>query len=60
MNEEEAVSESNMLYHELHSIVKRWMDEGEYLTSFGIVGALEAVKADVLEAMSKREDRNDL
>jgi hypothetical protein len=45
------VDEANKFYHELHNTVKRWMDEGDALTTFEIIGALEAVKLDVMESL---------
>lgn len=51
MNAEE--TEAGQLYHEVHSIVKRWLSEGDKLTCFGVIGALEAVKLDVLDNLAK-------
>lgn len=48
------VDEANKFYNELHNVVKRWMDEGDALTTFEIVGALEAVKSDVMESLVRR------
>lgn len=48
------VSEGNQFYHELHGTVRRWMDEGDALTVFEIIGALEAVKADVLDSLVRK------
>jgi hypothetical protein len=47
------VEEGNQFYHELHNTVRRWMDEGDKLTTFEIIGALEAVKSDVLDSLVK-------
>jgi hypothetical protein len=54
--------EGNQFYHELHNVVKRWMDEGDKLTTFEIIGALEAVKDDVMESLvthnrNKRDEK---
>jgi hypothetical protein len=47
------VNEANKFYHELHNVVKRWMNEGDVLTTFEIIGALEAVKGDVVDSLIK-------
>lgn len=52
-------AEANQFYHELHNLVKRWRDEGDELSLFQIVGAMEAVKADCLDALAKFNRRHD-
>jgi hypothetical protein len=47
MSEQE--TEAGQLYHELHGVVKRWISEGDKMTAFGVIGALEAVKYDVMD-----------
>jgi hypothetical protein len=47
------VNEANLFYNELHSIVQRWIHEGDKLTTFEIIGALEAVKLDVTDSLVK-------
>ncbi len=47
------VDEANKFYHELHNVVKRWQDEGDLLTTFEIIGALEACKMDVMDSLVK-------
>ncbi len=47
------VDEANKFYHELHNVVRRWTDEGDALTTFEIIGALEAVKGDVMDSLIK-------
>lgn len=41
------------LYREIHSLIKRYTDECD-LTLYETIGALEAVKADYLEARAKQ------
>lgn len=53
MNSDEASKEANQFYNEVHNLVKRWTDEGDELTSFGLIGALEAAKADILDSLVK-------
>lgn len=36
-----------------HAVVKRYLSESDKLTAFGMVGALEAVKLDVLDTTRK-------
>jgi hypothetical protein len=51
------VAEGNKFYHELHNHVRRWMDEGDKLTTFEIIGALECVKSDVIDSLVKHNKR---
>ncbi len=44
-------TEADKFYLELHAHVKRWMNEGDKLTTFSVIGALEAVKADVMDSL---------
>lgn len=44
---------ATMVYHELHAVVKRYMDEAPEMTVFQLIGALEAVKADVMENLKE-------
>jgi len=46
-------TEAAMIYRELHGVIRRWMDEGDKLTAFSVVGALEAVKADYMDTLLK-------
>jgi hypothetical protein len=50
-------TEAGMIYHELHGVVKRYLSEGDSLTTFGVIGALEAVKADVLDMLGRHNDK---
>jgi hypothetical protein len=45
------LNEADLIYHELHSVVRRYLDESDKLTAFEVVGALEAVKADFMETL---------
>lgn len=48
------MTESTQLYNELHNVVRRYQKEGtDALTLYVIIGALEAVKADCLDALEK-------
>lgn len=47
------VDEANKFYHELHNLVYRWINEGDQLTVFEVIGALEAVKLDVADSLKK-------
>jgi hypothetical protein len=53
------VNEANKFYHELHNTVRRWMDEGDNLTTFEIIDALEAVKDDVMDSLVKHNRRKE-
>jgi hypothetical protein len=52
MNGEEE-TEAGIVYTEIHGVVKRYLSEGDKLTAFGVLGALEAVKADVLDMITR-------
>ena len=53
------MSESaDQLYDELHSVIRRYQQEGE-LSGFLIIGALEAVKADALEMLVRKNYENE-
>lgn len=43
--------ESDKFYDELHSTVIRWMSEGDKLTAYEVIGALEATKFDVMQSL---------
>jgi hypothetical protein len=45
------ISEENMFYNELSSLVRRWIDEGDNLSVFGMIGALEAAKQDLMDVL---------
>lgn len=53
----EESTEAGMVYDELHAVVKRYLSEGDKLTTLGVVGALEAVKADVLDMLARWNDK---
>jgi hypothetical protein len=44
---------SEMVYHEIHAVVKRYMDEAPDMTVFQLIGALEAVKQDVMDNLKR-------
>jgi hypothetical protein len=46
-------TEAGMVYDELHAVCYRYCSEGDKLTAFGVVGALEAVKADILDMLAR-------
>lgn len=54
----EESSEAGMVYDELHVVCKRWLNEGDKLTCLGVVEALEAVKADVLDHLARFNDKH--
>lgn len=47
------VDEGTMLYDELHAVIRRYLSEAPHLTYYEIVGAIECIKADVLDAKGK-------
>lgn len=51
-------TEAGMVYRELHSVCKRYCSEGDKLTVLGVVGALEAVKADILDMLVSANRKN--
>lgn len=53
----EESTEAGMVYGELHAVVKRYLHESDKLTTLGVVGALEAVKADVLDMLARHNDK---
>jgi hypothetical protein len=55
MSEEQ--TEAAIVYHELHAVVKRYISEGNALSTFGVIGALEAVKTDVLDMLARHNAR---
>ncbi len=55
----EESTEAGMVYDELHAVCKRYCSEGDRLTALGIVGALEAVKADILDMLKRHNDKED-
>lgn len=46
-----------MVYHELHAVCYRYCSEGDKLTVLGVVGALEAVKADILDMLARSNEK---
>jgi cob(I)alamin adenosyltransferase len=48
---------ASMVYHELHAVIKRYMSEAPELTTFQVIGALEAVKLDVFEVLARHNER---
>jgi hypothetical protein len=60
MSEKESEIEAAQFYDEVHNLVTRWMSEGDKMTCFGMVGALEAVKADLLDNLKKHNAKNRL
>lgn len=50
-------TESDKFYHELHAVIKRWLHEGDQLSAYCIIGALEAVKMDVFEMLSSHNKK---
>ena len=54
MNEE---TEAAIVYNEIHAVIKRYLSEGHKLSTFGVVGALEAVKQDVLDMLGRSNDK---
>lgn len=50
-------SEAGMVYHELHAVCYRYCSEGDKLTVLGVVGALEAVKADILDMLARSNEK---
>ena len=50
-------TEAGMVYDEVHSVCKRYCSEGDKLTVLGVVGALEAVKADILDMLARLNER---
>ncbi len=51
MTEDNSVNESQIVYDELHAVIKRYLSEGDTLTAFGILGAIEATKCDVMDLL---------
>ena len=51
--------ETEMLYKELHAVIRRWMSEGDNLQAFSVIGALEAVKADYLDTLKKHKENKE-
>lgn len=47
----------SMIYHEIHAVIKRYMDEAPDVTAFQIIGALEAAKHDVMETLARHNHR---
>ena len=56
MNNEEE-TEAGIVYHEVHAVVKRYLSEGHKLSTFGVIGALEAVKLDVLDMLARHNGK---
>jgi hypothetical protein len=50
-------AEAEMVYYELHAVVRRYINESDKLTVFGVVGALEAVKIDVLDMLARHNNK---
>lgn len=43
----------------LHAVILRWRSEGDELTAFAVIGALEAVKADYMEGLRQHNKETD-
>ncbi len=52
--------EAAIVYDEVHAVVKRYLSEGDELSAFGVVGALDAVKLDVLDMLLSHNIRTKL
>lgn len=50
---------AEMVYHEIHAVIRRYMDEAPDTTAFQIIGALEAAKADLMETLRKHNAKGD-
>lgn len=50
-------AEANQIYDEIHAVIKRATSEYDQLSCFAIIGALEAVKADVLDMLEKHNEK---
>lgn len=55
----EESTEAGIVYNELHAVLKRYLSEGDKLSAFGVVGALEAAKADVLDMLARQNDKTE-
>ena len=55
----EEATEAGMVYDELHSVCRRYCSESDKLTVFGVVGALEAVKADILDMLKSHNNKRE-
>lgn len=51
-------TEAGMCYDEVHAVVKRYHSEGDALTVFGMLRALDAVKADMLDNLKRHHDKD--
>jgi hypothetical protein len=49
--------EGTMFFNDVRSTVRRWMEEGDDLTAFEIIGALEVAKLEVFESLKKHWER---
>jgi hypothetical protein len=47
------MNEAEMIYKEMHAVIRRWIQEGDALQAFAVIGALEAVKADYMETLKR-------
>jgi len=52
-------TEAGMVYDEVHAVCRRYCSEGDKLTVLGVVGALEAVKADILDMLARHNDKEE-
>lgn len=55
----EESTEAGIVYDELHAVCKRYCHESDKLSALGVIGALEAVKADVLDMLARHNDKED-
>ncbi len=53
------MSEVEQIYNEVHAVIKRATLEYDKLTIFQIVGALEAVKLDVMDFLKENNEDKD-
>jgi hypothetical protein len=47
------MTEADMIYDELHAVLRRWEHECVNLSAFAVIGALEAVKADYMDSLKQ-------
>lgn len=47
---------SEMVYHELHAVVKRYIEEAPDMTVFQVLGALRAVEHDILDNLKRHHE----
>lgn len=53
---EEQTDAGKMVYDELHAVIRRYMAEAGDMSAFQMIGAIEAVKLDLMDTLKSHNE----